>query len=193
VKAVHLIALALLAALVLAAEPALAAKAAAPPAWKVYWDWGWKIINFLILAFLIVKMAKKPLKDFFTNQRAQVAAELEEMNKAKAEAEAELKVIQEQTAGLARELEEFEQALTQTAERDRRRMLEEARNESELILERAQLQAEMALDQARRKLAAEIVDLASNLAAEKLREAVGAADQTRLLDEFAANAQAAKS
>ncbi len=191
-KTVHLIALALLAALVLAAAPALAAEAAAPPAWKVYWDWGWKIINFLILAFLIFKMAKKPLKEFFTNQRAQVAAELEEMNKAKAEAEAELKLIQEKTAGLARELEEFEQALTQAAERNRQRMLEDARHESELILKRAQLQAEIALEQARRELAAEIVDLASNLAIEKLKEAVGAADQTRLLDEFTANAQAAK-
>ena len=88
-------------------------------------------------------MAKKPLKDFFTNQRAQVADELEEMNKIKAAAEAELKVIEQQTAGMAAELEEFETLLTQTAERDRERMLSEAASESEMILERAQLQAAM--------------------------------------------------
>lgn len=193
-KALHLTALAMLAALLLAAEPALASKtAAAPPAWRIYWDWGWRIINFLILAFLIVKLAKKPLKDFFTSQRAQVADELEVMNKAKAEAEAELKAIEDRTAGLAAELDKFEQALTETAERDRRRLVEEAATESELILERAQLQAEMNLAQAKRNLAAEIVALAAELAEDKLKQAVSAADQTRLLEEFTANAQAAKS
>jgi len=194
VKALHLIALAAVMALVLAAEPALASKAAAaPPAWRVYWDWGWKIVNFLVLAFLIVKMAKKPLKDFFTSQRAQVADELEEMNKAKALAEAELKAIEERTAGMAAELDKFEQALTETAERDRQRLLEEAASDSEMILERAQLQAEMSLRQAKRKLAREIVALAAELAEDKLKQAVSAADQARLLEEFTANAQAAKS
>jgi len=178
--------------LLLWAAPALAADQA-PPAWKVYWDWGWKIFNFLVLAFLIVKMAKKPLKEFFANQKAQVAEELEAMNQAKAAAEAELKAIEERTAGLAGELAQFETALSEMAERDRKRLLEEAAADSERILERAHFNAEMSLAHAKQALAREIVALAAELAEEKLKQAVGAADQARLLDEFTSHAHADKS
>ncbi|MCB2192979.1 MAG: ATP synthase F0 subunit B [Deltaproteobacteria bacterium] len=193
-KALHLItALALVAVLFICwAEPALAAKQPRPE-WRFWWDWAWRIVNFLVLAFLIVKLAKKPLKEFFAGARAKVAAELEEVNKAKAEAEAQLKVIQEKTAGMAQELASYEEALGKLAERDRQRMIEEAKEASEMIMERAKLQAEMALQDARRELTKEIVELAAELAESKLKEAVDSKDQNRLLDKFANDALNARS
>lgn len=185
-KALHLIAALALVAVVLLigwAEPALAAKQA-PPAWRFWWDWAWKIINFLVLAFLIYKLAKKPLKDFLSGARANVAAELEEVNKAKAEAEAQLKLIQKKTAGMAQELESYEEALSQLAERERQRLIDEARDASVMIMDRAKLQAEMALQSARRELTQEIVDLAAELAESKLKQAVSSSDQNSFLEKF---------
>ncbi|BEQ17092.1 ATP synthase F0 subunit B [Desulfoferula mesophila] len=195
-KALHLmtaLALVALALLLGWAEPALAAKHHVVPTWKVWWDWGWKIVNFLVLAFLIYKMAKKPLKEFFAGSRAKVAAELEEVNQAKAEAEAQLKLIQEKTATMAQELAGYEESLGQLAERDRQRMIEEAREASEMIMERAGLQADMALHHARRELAHEIVELAAELAESKLKEAVGKQDQDSFLDKFTSGALTARS
>jgi len=193
VKAFHLIAVLALAAVLLVggAEPALAAKHAAP-AWKFWWDWSWKILNFLVLAFLIYKLAKKPLKEFLTGQRAQVAGELEAVDKAKAEAEVQLKLIQQKTAGLAKELESYEEALSEMAERERQRLMDEAREDSEMIMERAKLQAAMALQSARRELTHEIVELAAELAEAKLKEAVLPKDQDRLLKKFTDGAVSAR-
>ncbi|MEW5913920.1 MAG: ATP synthase F0 subunit B [Thermodesulfobacteriota bacterium] len=190
-RALGIIASAALLGLVVWAEPALAAKAAPAP-WKIYWDWGWRIVNFLVLAVLIVKMARQPLKDFVSGQRAKVSSELEEMEKVKAQAQAELKAMQEKTAGLAQELESFEQALSAAAELERQRMLDDARQESELVLERARLGAEISLRRAKRRLAAEILELASTLAEEKLRAAVTSQDQSRLLGQFTDQALTAK-
>ncbi|RJX28554.1 MAG: hypothetical protein C4525_16160 [Desulfarculus sp.] len=190
-KALGIIAAAALLGLLCWAEPALAAKQA-PPAWKAWWDWGWRIVNFLILALLIFKMAKQPLKDFLSGQRAKVAGELEEMERIKAQAQAELKAMQEQTAGLAQELTSFEQALGAAAELERQRMFADAQQEAELILERARLGAEISLRRAKRRLAREILELAASLAEEKLKAAVTAADQSRLLGQFTDQALTAK-
>lgn len=192
-KALHLIAVLAVAAVLLigGADTALAAKHAIPT-WKVWWNWSWKIINFLVLAFLIYKVAKKPLKEFLSGSRAKVAAELEEVNKAKAEAEAQLKLIQDKTAGLAQELAEYEETLGQFAERERQRMIDEAREASEMIMDRAKLQAEMALQHARRELTHEIVELAAELAESKLKDAVGPQDQDRFLEKFTAGAMSAR-
>jgi F-type H+-transporting ATPase subunit b len=195
VKALRQIAVpALVAALALLVwvDPALASKHHDIPSWKIWWDWGWKIVNFLVLAFLIFKVAKKPIKEFLAGSKAKVAAELEEVNQAKAKAEAELKQVQEKTAGMAQELANFEEALAHTAERDRKRMIAEAREASELIMERAQLQAELALQHARRDLSHEIVELATKLAESKLKEAVSKQDQDRLLEKFASGALSAR-
>ncbi|MBU4565690.1 MAG: ATP synthase F0 subunit B [Desulfarculus sp.] len=192
-KALHLMAVLAVAAVLLigGADTALAAKHAIPT-WKVWWNWSWKIINFLVLAFLIYKVAKKPLKEFLTGARAKVADELEVVNKAKAEAEAQLKLIHEKTAGLAQELADYQETLGQFAERERQRMIDEAREASEMIMDRAKLQAEMALQHARQELTHEIVELAAELAESKLKEAVSPQDQDRFLDKFTAGALTAR-
>lgn len=192
-KALHLIAVLGLAVVLLiaGADTALAAKHAIPT-WKVWWNWSWKIINFLVLAVVMYKVAKKPIKEFLSGARAKVADELEEVNKVKAEAEAQLKILQEKTAGLAQELESYEQALSEMADRERQRLMDEAREDSEMIMDRANLQAEMALQSARRELTHEIVELAAELAETKLKEAVGPQDQTRFLDKFTNGALSAR-
>jgi len=193
VKALHLIAVLAVAAVLLigGADTALAAKHAIPT-WKVWWNWSWKIINFLVLAFLIYKVAKKPLKEFLSGARAKVADELEVVNKAKAEAEAQLKLIQEKTAGMAEELADYEEALGQLAERERQRIIDEAREASVMIMDRAKLQAEMALQHARQELTHEIVELAAELAEAKLKDAVSPQDQDRFLDKFTDGALTAR-
>jgi F-type H+-transporting ATPase subunit b len=180
------------AALILAATPALAAQAE-PSAFKFWWSWSWRIINFLVLAFVIVKMAKQPLKDFLSGQKAKVVEELEAMEKAKAVAQAELNKIQQQTSGLAQELADYEKAFADMAARERTRLTQDAAKEAELILERAKLTAKMALRQAIQTLTEEMVELAADLAQEKLKQAVSAQDQTGFLEQFTSLAQEAKS
>lgn len=186
-KRAHLWALAALAAavVVLWACPALAAKKQqALPEWRQWWNLAWKWINAGILIFIIVKFGRQPMKDFLANQKATLAAEIQEMEAAKAEAQAELTQMQTKIDGLADELKSFQEHLTASAARERDQMLEEAKFEAENIIERTQRQAEMALTRARQEMTVELVEMAGQMAEEKLAQAVNADDQRRLVSEF---------
>lgn len=170
-------------ALLAAAEPALAA-AEEIPEWRKWWDLAWKIINFLALAFLIVKFAKQPLKDFIKKQREAASENLAEMEERKKEAKAEQERIAQMTAGLAKELEDFQNALAETAAKDREEMLESAQTESKLILERAEIWAEQALIHAKQRLAAEMLDQATEIASETIQNNITDQDREMFFDQF---------
>lgn len=169
---------------VLSALPALAGRAEAVPEWRHWWDLGWTIVNFLILAGVIVKVARQPLKDFLRSQREAVSRELAEMEEHKKEAQAEWERLQKMTANLEQELKEFERLLSEQAARERQARLEEARAESKLVLERAELWAEQALVKARRRLAHEMLELATDMAMQKIQASITDQDQARLLEQF---------
>ncbi len=170
--------------LLLLSEPAWANQAHQMPTWRVWWDSIWRIVNFLVLAFLIVKVAKQPLIEFLHGQRREVAAEIEKMEQAKAAAEAERRELEAKTAGLAAEIADYEQALSDTAAREREEMLAHAERESRMILERAEVWAEQALRSARQRLTAEILEQASAIAQDKLRAAITSEDRERMFDQF---------
>ena len=170
--------------LLAATEPALAAGKEQIPEWRQWWDLAWKIINFLALAFVIVKMAKQPLKDFIKKQRETASENLAEMEERKKEAKAEEERIAQMTAGLAKELEDFETALGEAAANEREEMLESAQAESKLILERAEIWAEQALLQARQRLAAEMLDQAAEIAAETIQKNITDQDRDLFFDQF---------
>jgi F-type H+-transporting ATPase subunit b len=172
--------------LILAAEPALAAKAKeAMPEWRVIWNQVWKILNFLILAFLIFKLGRQPIKDFISGQKTGIASTIQAMEEAKAAAEAERAAIEARTANLEKELEDIETYLAERAARQRETMVEEAQREARLIIERAEMLGERALREARSQLVNEMVELASQMAEETLRRVVNETDRAKFLDDFA--------
>jgi F-type H+-transporting ATPase subunit b len=153
-------------------------------AFWTWWNYAWKIINFLALAFVIVKLAKKPLKDFVKKQRETASEDIAEMEERKKEAKAEQERIAQMTAGLAKELADFEAALTEAAAKDREAMLEDAQAESKLVLERAEIWAEQALIAARQNLAAEMLDQAAEIATETIRKNITDQDRQQFFDQF---------
>lgn len=181
-KRYHWICLAVVVAVVLLAVPAWAAEEL--PEWRKTWDLAWRVLNFLILAFLIVKFGRQPMKDFLAGQRDSLAEEIKEMEEAKEEAEVELKKIEDRVAGLANELSNFEESVTAQAGKDREAILASAEFEANAILERTKRQSEMALEQARKDMTVELVELAGVDAVEKLQAAINTEDRTRLVEEF---------
>lgn len=171
-------------ALLIAADPALAAGKEQVPEWRQWWDLGWKIVNFLVLAFLIFKVAKQPLKDFIKKQRETASENLAEIEERKKEAKAEQERIAKMTAGLTKELADFEAALAEAAAKERQEMLASAEDESKLILERATIWAEQALIAARQKLAAEMLDQAAEIASETIQRNITDQDRRQFFDQF---------
>lgn len=170
--------------LLVSADPVLAAAAEEMPEWRKWWDLAWKIVNFLALAFVIVKFAKQPLKDFLKKQRETASEDLAQMEERKKEAQAEQERIAQMTAGLAKELQDFEAALGEAAAKEREELLASAQKESKLILERAEIWAEQALLKARQRLAAEMLDQAAEIASETIQKNITDQDREMLFDQF---------
>ena len=177
--------------LLLAADPALAAKAQEVSGWRHTWDLVWKIINFLVLAVLIYKLGKEPIKAFLSGQRNLVSMDLDELNKLKKQALLEQKHLQRKTECLAQELIQFEDRMAQAAAKERESILAQAERESDMIIERAELWAEQSLKQAKVDLAGEILEEAAGLAEEKLKSAINQDDNRRMFQQF--NEQLAQS
>ena len=171
-------------ALALLADPALAKKAQEVSEFRQIWNQVWLILNFAILAFAIYKLAKQPLIDFLNGQRNMISIDLDEVGRLKEAAQAELKALKRKTDQLGQELLQFEERAAQTAAKQRDEMLEQAQRDSDLILERAELWAEQSLRKAKADLATEIVELAAQMAEEKLIENIRPDDKERFLDQF---------
>ena len=152
---------------------------------REWWDLAWRILNFLILAGLIYKLAKQPLKDFLSGQRDLVAADLEKVEQAKRDAAAEKAELEAKIRGMAEDLAQYEKNLEDMARRQSDEIMEDARHEAGMILDRAELWAGQSLKKAKADLAAEILELAAELAREKITQAISDQDRQKLFQEFA--------
>ncbi len=187
-KRYHWICLAVVLAVVLLAVPAWAAEEL--PEWRKTWDMVWRVLNFLILAGLIVKFGRQPMKAFLAGQRDSLAEKIQEMEEAKAEAEADLKEIESRIAGLTDELSKFEETVASQAAKDREDIMASAEFEAKVILERTTRQSEMALEQARKDMTAELVEMAGTDAVEMVQAAINSDDLSRLVSEFSSQVMA---
>lgn len=158
------------------------AKAKAPG--RQWWDRVWRVLNFLILAFLLIKLLREPTKKFFADQGRDRQEELEKLEAAKAAAQADYQAVQDKLSNLSQEIEELEASFSVRAERLRTEVLEQAKYESDLIVRKAQESAEARSREAQQRLREQIVDLAAAQAERILRQVITADDRLRLLEEY---------
>lgn len=158
------------------------AKAKKP--WRRWWDRIWRILNFLILATLLVKLLREPVKKFFADQRRDREEELADLERLRAEAEAEYQRVEDKLAGLSREIDELKAQFAERAERMKDETLEQARFEADLILRKAQSAAEARFWVSRERLRTEIIDLAAAEAERIVTRAITADDHRRMIEDY---------
>jgi F-type H+-transporting ATPase subunit b len=146
-------------------------------------EYFWKIVNFGVLVFILVKFAKKPLQDFLRKRTETIEKTLNEAKEAK---EAALKALQEAEKRLDTKDEEIAAiiaAAKKSGELERERIIEESGKLKEKILEQAKTNIEYELKHAKESIKAEAVELAMELAEKKLKEKLTKTEQEKLLDE----------
>ncbi len=175
---------AVLSALDLNMEAASAALAKVKQPWRQWWDRIWRILNFLILVVLMVKLLRAPTKKFFADQRQERETELAELERLKDSAEYEYQRVEDKLSGLSREVEDLQAQFRKRGERVKDEVLNQARYESDLILRKAQAAAEARVRVSRERLREEIIDLAASEAERILSRSITAHDRQRLLDDY---------
>jgi F-type H+-transporting ATPase subunit b len=175
---------ALLLAFALAAQPALAAEGAEHgPSWGML---GFQVLNTAILAGVLVRFARRPIREFLAQRRQSIARGIEDAESALRAARAELDALRARLARADDEAAALERAAAEQAEAERERSLARAQAAAERIREEARRVAEQEVESARQALRAEAASLAVGVAAELVRQNLRRDDDERLVREYVA-------
>ena len=163
-----------------AEEAAHGAEAAHGTAWK---EWLWKIVNFAILVFILVKFMGKPLKEFLRKRTEVIEKTLQEAREAKELALKALIEVEERLKYKDKEIEEILAASRSSAKLDLDSLIHQGERMRDKILEHAQTGIEFGLRQAKEEIRAEAVEIAMEMAEKKLKEKLTPETQDRLIEE----------
>lgn len=155
-----------------------------PSSFKKIWMLSWRLLNFLILAYLMVRLLKKPLSSFFQESARVIREQLQGTEQACQEAEQELQEMENRLEALDQEIQKLQGVIGEHGQRERDKIIANARQTAEQMLEKARLEAAYSAQQAKNQLRLEVIDAAVRTAAESIRKAIESGDQERLVNEY---------
>jgi len=148
------------------------------------WSMIVKVINFAILAFLLVKYLSKPIADFFETRSKTLKNKLETMQRERDEAR---RVLQEYTERHGKIEEEIQLAKNEAAgemEKERQKLLEEAGKTAEEVLGHARETIQREMIKAKSELHTEAVDLSLELAEGLILKNIDDRDHKRFAEDY---------
>ncbi len=147
-------------------------------------DWVKRVLNFAVLMGVIVYFVRKPVGEFFSGRREQIATQLSDLERARDEAKAQLRDYEARLAQAGAEREKILAEFIAQGEAEKRRILAEAEASAGRIRDAARLTIEAEVKAAKRQIREELAEAAVELAAKQLRAEIKADDHGRLIDEY---------
>ncbi|KPJ78153.1 MAG: hypothetical protein AMJ54_04830 [Deltaproteobacteria bacterium SG8_13] len=152
--------------------------------WRTTYDLVMRWVNFLILAAIIVKFGRRPLMNFLTGRKEEIAYELRRLEEEK---EAVLQKVDE----MRQQIEDSESRYIQIKERivaqgrsRKQAIIDEAHRESRVLMESTRDQINNQLRKAKQKIREEIIDRAVEKAMEILPGKITAEDNHKLVEKL---------
>jgi F-type H+-transporting ATPase subunit b len=141
-------------------------------------------VNFLVLFGLLVGFGRKPLRGFLAERRKKVEEEVDQAFEEKVRAEGKLRGVVLRTKNIEEELAQLREDLLKVGQDERDRLIADAGARAEKIRKEAEASAVEAERGAQRALRARMIEQALAGAQQTLQGKLGAADQSRLAEEF---------
>ncbi len=148
------------------------------------WSSFWRVVNFLILVFLMYRWLKEPVAEFFKKQHDQVVEEfesLERLEESLQKREAEQKKLLD---GLDEKINEIKAYYEQVGKEEKEKLIKQAEEFRKKALKDAELAAEREFEEAKKKFREEIVEKAVQLAEERIRQKIEMEDQQNLIEQY---------
>lgn len=145
--------------------------------------WAWKILNFAVLIFILVKFFGKPMREYFKKRTEIIEQSLKEAREAKELAQKALREVQEKLTLKDQEIERIISSAKQTGESEKDNLIKQGMEMSEKIKEQAKLNIEVELKNAKAALRADAAELAIRLAEKKLKEELTEEDKLKLIED----------
>jgi F-type H+-transporting ATPase subunit b len=147
--------------------------------------WVFWIVNFSVIAFLILSLLGKKLPGAFRNRTSAIQRGIDEARKASAEASARLTAIEARLSALDSEITSMRASAEQEGKAEENRLRAATEEEKRSILESAEQEINAATNVARRDLRNYATELAVELAQKRI--AVSESADRALIQEFSKN------
>ncbi len=155
-----------------------------PAAWRPTYDLVMRWVNFLILAFLLVKFGKAPLMNFLRDQQDQFEEEIKDLEKEK---ETALEKVRETEKLIEESNERFQKISARIIARGEKRkgeIIDEAKRDCRSMMEDAKGKIGGRILQAKENFRAELVDAAMAIAMERFTGVMTRKDNDKLISQY---------
>ena len=136
-------------------------------------DWLPRLVNFAIIAGVVVYFMQKPARDFFKNRTAEIAKSLQESKEARERAVAALSEMERKLKDLEAETARMVADAQSRSEKDKQALIEEGRKVAQDVQVQVKQGIDIELQKAKTMLAAEASLLSLDLAEGMLKEKIG--------------------
>lgn len=140
--------------------------------WRPMFDLVMRWFNFLLLAFLLVKFSRAPIKKFLADKKQDIADEIDGLEAEKEEMLGQIAASKIQIENSQARLSELKKRIIAQGEKNRLQIIEEAEQESKMMLRGAKQKIDNRIVEARQVLKSELVDAAFDMAIQKLPEKI---------------------
>ena len=145
---------------------------------------GWRIINFAILVGLLWYWLADKIRGYFVERRSEIASLLDEVAKAREDANKQFALYEEKFKNIERDTQEIRDMFAGEIEAEKKRIAEEGKAASERIMEQARAAADQEVIKARQGLRDYVVDLAGDMAVTIVAKSMQPKDQNAIVDEY---------
>ncbi len=147
-------------------------------------DWLPRLVNFAIIAAVVIYFMRKPVRDFFANRTVEIAKALQESKEMRERAVATLADMERKIKDLETETNRMVTEAQTRGEKDRQALIEEGKKVAQDVQSQVKLGVEIEVQKAKDALAVEAALLSLNLAESRIKEKISSQDHERIVKEY---------
>jgi F-type H+-transporting ATPase subunit b len=147
-------------------------------------DWLPRLVNFAIIAAVVIYFGRKPVRDFFKNRSAEIAKAMQESKDARERAAAALAEMERKIKELEAETARMVADAKERGEKDRQALIEEGRKVAAEVQAQVKQGIDIEVQKAKASLAVEASLLSVDLAEGKIKKTISPQDHERIVKEY---------
>jgi F-type H+-transporting ATPase subunit b len=151
---------------------------------KKLWDLLFRILNFAVLVFILVKFGAKPIAAALAGRQKKIKDDIEDLEARRDEAEKSYRTFEAKLAGMEKEIDSIVDKAIAQAEIEKTKIIEKAEQTAKDMKRQAEMIIQNEFTVARRQLKNEIADQAAAMAEELIVKNLTSGDQVKIIEDY---------
>lgn len=147
-------------------------------------DWLPRLVNFAVIAAVVIYFMRKPVADFFKNRSAEIEKAMQESKEARERAVAALAEMDRKIKDLEAETGRMVAEAQARGEKDKLALIDEGRKVAADVQEQVKQGIDIEVQKAKTVLAVEAALLSLDLAEGRIKEKISGQDHERIVKEY---------